>query len=70
MTRNLQTVAAFASAGPFTQNQLRWYIFNASQNGLAEAGALVRVQRRIYIDTDKFDAWIDAQNTQHASAVA
>ena len=68
MNRNLQTVAAFAAAGPFTQNQLRWYIFNASQNGLAEAGALVRVQRRIYIDVDRFETWIDRQQPAQAAA--
>jgi len=62
MSRNLQSVAQFATSGPFTQNQLRWWIFNAATNGLAESGAIVRVQRRIYIDVDRFDTWIDRQN--------
>jgi hypothetical protein len=65
----VQTVAAFAAAGPFTQNQLRWWIFNAATNGLADAGAIVRVQRRIYIDVDRFGDWIESQN-QHAPAAA
>lgn len=69
MRRNLQSVAQFAASGPFTQNQLRWWIFNATTNGLAESGAIVRVQRRVYVDVDKFDVWIDAQN-QHAAAAA
>jgi hypothetical protein len=62
MKRNLKTVAEFAAAGPFSQGQLRWWIFNAANNGLSHA--IVRVQRRIYIDVDKFEAWIDSQNQQ------
>jgi len=62
MSRNLQTVAQFSASGPFTQNQLRWWIFNAATNGLNESGAVVRVQRRIYIDVDRFDGWIERQN--------
>lgn len=68
MKRNLQTVAALAAAGPFTQNQIRWWIFQADHNGLATAGAVVRVQRRVYIDVDKFEGWIDEQNQPHAQA--
>lgn len=68
MSRNLRSVAQFAASGPFTQNQLRWWIFNAATNGLAESGAILRVQRRVYIDVDRFDTWIDSQN--QAAAVA
>jgi hypothetical protein len=68
MTRNLETVAAFADRGPFTAGQIRWFIFCAEQNGLAKAGAIVRVGRRVYIDTGKFDAWIDGQNPQAVAA--
>ena len=69
MSRNLQSVAQFAASGPFTQNQLRWWIFQSTHNGLAECGAIVRVQRRIYIDVAAFEKWIDRQN-QTAPAVA
>jgi hypothetical protein len=62
MSRNLRSVAQHAAGGPFTQNQLRWWIFNAASNGLAEAGAVVRVQGRVYIDVDRFDYWIERQN--------
>lgn len=55
-------MAQFSASGPFTQNQLRWWIFNAATNGLNDSGAIVRVQRRIYIDVDRFDEWIDRQN--------
>ena len=43
---------------------LRWWIFQAASNGLADAGAIVRVQRRVYVDVDKFERWIDTQNQQ------
>jgi len=69
MSRNLQSVAQFAARGPFTQNQLRWWIFQSATNGLDAAGAIVRVQRRVYIDVDRFDDWIDKQNAR-ATAVA
>lgn len=61
MKRDLKTVAAFAEAGPFTEAQLRWWIFNEANNGLQAHGAVVRIGRRVYIDTAAFDRWIEAQ---------
>jgi hypothetical protein len=69
MKRNLKSIAQFATDSPFSQGQLRWWVFNAETNGLAAAGAVVRVQRRVYIDADCFEAWIDSQNS-HAAAAA
>ena len=68
MSRNLKSVAQFAQAGPFTQNQLRWWIFNSANNGLADAGAIFRVQRRVYIDVDAFDRWIEEQQHEPQAA--
>lgn len=68
MSRNLQSVAQFAASGAFTQNQLRWWIFQSAHNGLADSGAIVRVQRRIYIDVDLFDAWVTDQNIPSGAA--
>lgn len=62
MARNLKTVSQFAGQTPFTEAQLRWWIFHADSNGLAEAGAVVRIGRRVYLDTDGFDRWITRQN--------
>jgi hypothetical protein len=62
--RNLKSVSEFAAGGPFTEGQLRWWIFNAATNGLDEVGAIVRVQRRVYVDVDKFDEWTERQNSQ------
>lgn len=68
MQRNLKTVAAFAADTPFTESQVRWWIFNADNNGLGDAGAVVRIGRRVYLDADAFDRWIDAQNPRKAAA--
>lgn len=68
MKRNLQSVAQFAASGPFTQNQLRWWIFQGEHNGLAAAGAIVRLQRRVYIDIDRFSDWIESQQPATAEA--
>lgn len=67
MKRSLQTVATFTAASPFTENQLRWWIFNSGTNGLADANAIVRVSRRVYIDVDGFDRWLTAQNAKAAA---
>lgn len=61
-TRNLQSIKDFATGGPFSESQLRWFIFCAEQNGLAAAGGVVRLGRRVYLDTAGFDRWIAAQN--------
>lgn len=60
MKRTLRTVKAFCDGTPFSESQLRWWIFNAESNGLAPA--IVRIGRRVYIDVDQFDAWIDRQS--------
>jgi len=62
MLRNLKSIREAAQDGPFSEGQLRWWIFQRSENGLAATGAVVRVGRRVYIDGDRFEKWIDAQN--------
>lgn len=66
MKRNLKTVPQFADETPFTEGQLRWWIFNESNNGLAAAGGVVRIGRRVYIDVDGFESWVSAQNAEAA----
>ena len=61
MKRPLKTVAAFAADGPWSESQVRWWIFNAANNGLQAQGGVIRIGRRVYIDTDAFDRWIDSQ---------
>ena len=61
MTRNLTTVAKLAADSPFTEAQIRWWIFRANTNGLAAHKAVIHIGRRVYIDTDAFGRWIDSQ---------
>ena len=62
MKRNLEAVTILAAKGPFSEGQLRWWIFTSASNGLNAANAIVRVGRRVYIDLDRFDDWIEQQN--------
>lgn len=68
MKRNLQSVAQFCADSPFTENQVRWWVFNASDNGLTAADALIRIGRRVYIDVDGFDRWLVAQQETTTAA--
>ncbi len=66
MTRNPKSVAAFVEGSPFTEPQLRWWIFHAAENGLDKAGAVIRIGRRVYIDTDGFERWLTQQQQARA----
>jgi hypothetical protein len=46
----------------FNTGGVRSIIFNEHQNGLAKAGAIVRIGRKILIDEAKFFAWVESQN--------
>lgn len=71
--RTVFTVAQFAERHPaFSQAALRNLIFKADEregangkisgNGLIEAGALIRIGRKVLIDEDRFFVWVDEQN--------
>lgn len=69
MSRNLRRVGQFCKENPaFTDASVRWLIFNSASNGLDEFGAIVRLDRRVFIDTDRFFAWIDARSGNIAKA--
>ena len=66
---NMVTLAEYKHA--FTVSSIRHLIFEATPrkgskgipmptNGLLEAGAIVRVGRKVLIDLDAFDAWFDS----------
>ena len=62
-TPNLKTVPQFSEDNPaFPVGGLRWQIFNEDTNGLKEAGAIVRVGRKVLIDVDRYFDWVYAQN--------
>ncbi|WP_292553691.1 hypothetical protein [Methylobacter sp.] len=57
------TVNQFVEKQPaFTRGGLRSLIFNENQNGLAKSGAIVRIGRKVLINPDKFQVWIESQN--------
>ena len=59
----LFTVKQFAEQNPaFSIGGLRWQIFNEKTNGLKEAKAIIRVGRKVLIDTDRYFDWIYNQN--------
>ncbi len=66
MAKQYRTVAQFATENTFTEPQLRWWIFHAESNGLSEQGAIKRIGRRVYIDPEAFDRWIDSQQAVRA----
>lgn len=71
-TNRLKTVPRFSDDNPsFTQAALRALIFKAEPrithegtkpgNGLIEAGAIIRIGRRVLIDEAKFFEWVRQQ---------
>lgn len=75
--RRVATVAQVAAAYPvFSQAALRDLIFKAADrfnsrgdrirgNGLAEAGAIIRIGRKVLLDMDAFEAWLDSRASSH-----
>ena len=60
---NLLTVSQFGKQFPaFREGGLRHQIFHEEANGLAEAGAIVRIGTKVLIDVDRYFAWVRAQN--------
>ena len=67
------TVEQFSLNNPaFTQSSLRNLIFKSDErlssngviagNGLSQAGAIIRVGRKVLINESKFYAWLEEQN--------
>lgn len=71
--RRVATVAQAAAAYPaFSHAALRDLIFKSEDrfsskgdrikgNGLADAGAIIRIGRKVLIDLDAFDAWLGSR---------
>lgn len=57
------TVNQFSDKHPaFTKGGLRALIFNEDSNGLGDAGAVVRVGRKVLLHEPRFFGWIESQN--------
>jgi len=63
----LKTVNQILEAIPgLTPGGIRWDLFNAEQNGLAEAGAIIRRGRRILLDEERYLEWMRARSAKTA----
>lgn len=62
--RKLRTIEQLAaeSGGAFSQAALRWKIFNSKEIGLDPA--IVRLGRRVLIDVDEFNRWIEQERSR------
>lgn len=59
----LLTVNQFTEKHPaFNKGGVRALIFNENTNGLAKAGAVVRIGRKVLLDESKFFNWVICQN--------
>ena len=63
------TVAQFVRQFPNfgTEASLRWQIFCAEQNGLAEAGAIVRRGRRVFLVVPRYVACMTGEQRDKAA---
>jgi hypothetical protein len=60
LARRLVTIRQQSERCPaFTESSLRSLIFHSKANGLE--AAVVRIGRRVLIDTDEFDRWLGRQ---------
>lgn len=70
-----KTVEQFSNDNPcFTPSALRNLIFKADEhlssngviagNGLLEAGAIIRIGRKVLIDENRFYAWVQSQQVE------
>jgi hypothetical protein len=70
-----KTVEQFSNDNPaFTNSALRNLIFKADErhtsngvikgNGLLEAGAIIRIGRKVLIEENRFYVWIQSQNME------
>ena len=61
-TPNYLTVSQFVNQhSAFNTGGMRSLVFQEHQNGLADSGAIVRIGRKVLINTEKFFAWIESQ---------
>ncbi len=57
-SKSLRTVSQITRELPaFTEASLRRLVFNSEHNGLARA--IVRIGRRVYIDRELFEEWVE-----------
>ncbi len=60
--QNLRTIKQAASETIFPENTLRWWVFQSPENGFDKV--IRRVGRRIYVDLQELEGWIEERTAQ------
>ena len=67
LNTELHTVRSLvAKHSGLNEGGVRWAIFNARENGLADSGALVRMGRKVLLDEVQFLEWLRGGNAKQA----
>ena len=63
LSSKLVTIRQLAESpdNPFTAGQFRWWVFQEDFNGFKDV--IVRIGRRVYIDVEALDRWIEGQRS-------
>lgn len=60
-TPTYSTIKQFCERHPaFPYGGVRGLVFNEHKNGLADAGAIIRMGRKVLINESKFFAWLES----------
>ena len=62
--QNLRTIKQLAEEGPWTVAALRGLVHNADDLGLADA--IIRVGRKVLIDKERLERWLDQRRQSSA----
>lgn len=60
-----QLAAELHGTGGFSESSLRWLLFHRETNGLDKA--VVKLGRKVFIDTGRFNTWLESQRKQSAA---
>ena len=53
------TITQFSKENPaWSEPSIRWLRFTAESNGLAAAGAFIKLGKRVYLDKPRFFSWL------------
>jgi hypothetical protein len=64
-TPTYSTIKQFCERHPaFPYGGVRGLVFNENKNGLADAGAIVRMGRKVLINESKFFAWLENSSSK------
>jgi hypothetical protein len=56
------TVQQYVAAHPYySMASFRWILFGRHTNGLAKAGAVIKIGKKILIDPERVEAWENDQ---------